>query len=117
MQATQIANNANGGGNNGGNHGENDANGGGNNGGKNGGNNGDNNNPRHRRNRRTPDDASFDCQEKSNYCHTHVARNQHSGDCNRQAPGHKTRQRWQTGWVVEMRFAFQWMQSDDGRRN
>ena len=89
MQATQIANNANSGGSNGVNNGGNNTNGGGNNGENNGDNNGDNNIPCCRHNRITPDDASFNCQDKSNYCHMHRASNHNSGDCNRQAPGHK----------------------------
>ena len=88
MQATKITN-ANSGDNNGGNHGGNNANGGSNNEGSNGGNNGDNNNPRHQRNKRTPDDATFECQDKSKYCHTHGVSNHNSSDCNRRAPGHK----------------------------
>ena len=47
-------------------------------------------NPRRRRNRRTPDDAAFDRQDKSKYCHTHGMSNHTSADCNRRAPGHKT---------------------------
>ena len=89
MQATQIAN-ANCGGNNGGNYGGNYANGGIRNEGNDGGNNdNNNNNPRRRRNKRTPDDATFERQDKSKYCHTHGAGNHALDDCNRRVLGHR----------------------------
>ena len=55
--------------------------------GPNDGKNGDN--PRCRRNRRPPDNATFDLHDTSKYCHVHGAYNHQLGDCNRRAPGHR----------------------------
>ena len=56
----------------------------------NGGSNGEGNGGRCRRNRRTPDDASFARQDTSHYCHTHGACNHDSNTCNSRAPVHRT---------------------------
>ena len=47
-------------------------------------------NERRRRNRRTPDNAAFDRQDTTHYCHTHGGCNHSSSECNRRAPGHRT---------------------------
>ena len=44
---------------------------------------------RARVNRRTPDNASFNRRDTSQYCHTHGASNHTSRDCNKKAPGHR----------------------------
>ena len=44
---------------------------------------------RHNRNRRTPDDASFNRQVTNQYCWTHGGCNHSSGQCSRKAPGHQ----------------------------
>ena len=44
---------------------------------------------RARINRRTPDNATFNRSDTTNYCHTHGACNHTSADCNRKAPGHR----------------------------
>ena len=40
-------------------------------------------------NRRTPDNASFNCRDTLEYCHIHGACNHTSWDCNKKAPGHR----------------------------
>ena len=52
-------------------------------------NNTPNNSERRGRNRRTPDNASFNRRVKDKYCWTHGACNHASGDCSRKAPGHR----------------------------